>query len=468
MRRTLARNCGSSNHKLKPVLGLFDDLQKDILKQATQLGQSRRALSVTTPEVQSELATNAALLEFIRYDRYLGKTDFEQCYGLVLINHNNEPAWIPLGLATNIEANLHQYEALMRSRDRGNADILKTLYAQIMAPALKQLPAGVTNLIISPDAELNFLSFATLLDDHGEFVGEHYKVSYVASGRDLVFGKQVRQGNGQLAVFANADFNAAPVVMTNSHVTQLAMMDRDRRDYDGITLGALPGTGNEAEYLRSHSPGWKLNSSVYLGAEAIEARVKALHSPYILHLATHGFFLPDNAPTNQNHRPGPGEKLPVVLSNPMQRSGLALVGAQKTLVAWSRGEVPDTENDGILMADEVSLLDLQNTWLVTLSACDTGIGEARAGEGVMGLRRGFIQAGAQNLLMTLWPVSDKWTTDLMEAFYQRALQTKDAPGALAEVQGEYLKRLRLEKNAVLAARLAGPFVMNFQGKPGNN
>ena len=86
----------------------------------------------------------------------------------------------------------------------------------------------------------------------------------------------------------------------------------------------------------------------------------------------------------------------------------------------------------------------------------------------MGLRRGFIQAGAQNLLMTLWPVSDKWTADLMEAFYQEALKTKDAPGALASVQRDFLKRLKQEKGPVMAARLAGPFVMNFQGKPGNN
>jgi CHAT domain-containing protein len=114
------------------------------------------------------------------------------------------------------------------------------------------------------------------------------------------------------------------------------------------------------------------------------------------------------------------------------------------------------------------MLDLQNTWLVTLSACDTGIGEVRAGEGVLGLRRGFIQAGAQNLLMTLWPVSDKWTVDLMKAFYERAMKTGDAPSALADVQRDFLVKLKKEKNPIMAARLAGPFVMNFQGKPGNN
>src|SRR5260370_29705502 len=99
--------------------------------------------------------------------------------------------------------------------------------------------------------------------------------------------------------------------------------------------------------------------------------------------------------------------------NPMHRSGLALAGAQTTIEAWKRDEVPPVENDGILTAEDVSTLDLQGTWLVTLSACDTGSGQARAGEGVIGLRRGFIQAGAQNLLMTLWPISDEVTVQIM-------------------------------------------------------
>jgi CHAT domain-containing protein len=148
----------------------------------------------------------------------------------------------------------------------------------------------------------------------------------------------------------------------------------------------------------------------------------------------------------------------------MQRSGLAFAGAQLTLDAWQRGETPDPENDGILMAQEVGTMDLKGTWLVVLSACDTGVGEARAGEGVLGLRRGFIQAGAQNLMMTLWPVSDRWTMDMMKAFYERAIKTGDAPMALAEVQREFLVKLREQKGAMMAARLAGPFVMTFQGE----
>ena len=149
----------------------------------------------------------------------------------------------------------------------------------------------------------------------------------------------------------------------------------------------------------------------------------------------------------------------------MHRSGLALAGAQRTLEAWSRGEVPPTENDGIVTAEEVGGLKLDGTWLVVLSACETGSGEARAGEGVMGLRRGFVQAGAQNLLMTLWPISDQTTVQIMLDFYDAAEKTKNAPQALSDVQRDWLVKLRKDRGLAYAVRLAGPFIMSSQGKP---
>ena len=241
----------------------------------------------------------------------------------------------------------------------------------------------------------------------------------------------------------------------------------DRGDYAGMTFGALPNTSIEARFLRERSSAWHLEGTVHVGAEASEWEVKGVKSPYLLHLATHGFFLPDNSPTNvPTIAPlSSGEQpVPAVFHNPMQRSGLAFAGAQLTVDAWKRGATPDTENDCILMAQEVGTMDLKDTWLVVLSACDTGIGEARNGEGVLGLRRGFVQAGAQNLLMTLWPISERWTVDIMKAFYEKAMATGDAPQAMAEVQAKWLGRLRKEKGILLAARLAGPFVLSTRGR----
>jgi CHAT domain-containing protein len=183
-------------------------------------------------------------------------------------------------------------------------------------------------------------------------------------------------------------------------------------------------------------------------------------------LATHGFFLPETDPGRGAADAASGERNPKgKLENPMLRSGLALSGAQNTLSGWAHGEVPATENDGIVTAEEVGGLHLEGTDLVVLSACETGSGEARAGEGVMGLRRGFIQAGARNLVMTLWPISDDTTVQIMFDFYDAFFKNISAPQALANTQRDWLVKLRKEKGLLAAMRLAGPFILSSQGKP---
>jgi CHAT domain-containing protein len=216
---------------------------------------------------------------------------------------------------------------------------------------------------------------------------------------------------------------------------------------------------------RAKTSGWQVQAS--LGPNATEAELRKVNSPRVLHLATHGFFLPEidlDLPLNGLSRTD--ADIPMAkLVNPMRRSGLALAGAQTTLRAWAKGEVPPTENHGIVTAEEVGGLRLNETWLVTLSACDTGSGEAKAGEGVMGLRRGFVQAGGQNLLMTLWPISDESTVQIMLDFYDAAFKTGNAPQALADTQRNWLVKLRKERGLLPAVQLAGPFIMSSQGKP---
>ena len=148
----------------------------------------------------------------------------------------------------------------------------------------------------------------------------------------------------------------------------------------------------------------------------------------------------------------------------MYRNGIALAGAQGTLDAWKNGETPPTENDGILTAEEAGDLKLNGTWLVVLSACDTGVGVSRPGEGVMGLRRGFAQAGAENLLMTLWPVFDVSSGRLLLDFYDALYLNENPPQALASVQRQWLVNLRSRQGLLPAVVLAGAFIVNSQGR----
>jgi CHAT domain-containing protein len=454
-----------------------EQLEGDLARQVAGLGKARRALTITVPQVQSVLPKQAVLVELLRYSHYLGKGKSETRYGAVVIPASGEPQWVPLGVAAEIEKDVRLYQKSARGKtDEATLQtVLRTLGEQLWIPIAKALPAETKTIIISPDGELSFVSFATLVGADDKFLAEKYFISYVASGRDLL-RENKPSGNPMTVVFANPDFGSVANTQATASSSPVALRSLEMRDLQNMYLPALPGTAKEAAALEKRAG---KAVKVFLGPNATEAELRQVSSPRVLHLATHGFFLPEvelGKQTNPLLQPSELgiEAAPVQqpsgipktkLVNPMHRSGLALCGAQHTLEAWSRGEVPPIENDGIVTAEEVGGLKLNGTWLVVLSACDTGSGEARAGEGVMGLRRGFIQAGEQNLLMTLWPISDKATVQIMLDFYDAADKTHNAPEALAEVQRTWLVKLRKELGLRAAVKLAGPFIMSSQGKP---
>ena len=446
-----------------------EQLEGGLARQVAGLGKARRALSVTVQQVQSALPHQAALIELLRYSHYLGKAKAERRYGAIVIGPSGEPIWVPLGNAAEIEKNVGLYQKSVRGKtdEATLSSVLKALDSQVWAPIEKALPPGTTTVIVSPDAELSFVSFATLLTADDRFVGEKYSIRYVASGRDLLRQAKAPAGpEATMRVFANPDFGGAAAAQDIDEKNVVALRSGEMRDLQGISLPSLPGTEKEAAQLDARAKKSNWQPQTYLGPNATKAELEKVNSPRILHLATHGFFLPeiDLGTPSTGLAPTAAEIPKGKLVNPMHRSGLALAGAQRTLQAWAKGEVPPTENDGIVTAEDVGGLKLDSTWLVVLSACDTGGGEARAGEGVMGLRRGFVQAGAQNLLLTLWPISDETTVQIMLDFYDAAFKSGNAPQALADTQRDWLVKLRKEHGLLEAVRLAGPFIMSSQGK----
>jgi CHAT domain-containing protein len=201
------------------------------------------------------------------------------------------------------------------------------------------------------------------------------------------------------------------------------------RDLSEVYFAPLEGTAQEGLTIQKFFP----NADVLSGSEATESALKAIVAPPILHVATHGFFLQDEATSVVD-----GVKVATrgitanaKIENPLLRSGLALAGAN---LRSSVGE------DGILTALEASGLNLWGTKLVVLSACDTGVGEVRNHEGVYGLRRAFVLAGSQSLVMSLWPVSDYTTRTLMADYYRNLKLGMGRGAALRQVQLDTLKK----------------------------
>jgi CHAT domain-containing protein len=401
------------------------------------------------------------------------------------------PLWIPLGKAKEIEHLVLQYGALVRGLPEEDelSTNLQALYEALWAPIGHALPSQKKRVIISPDGHLNFISFATLLSKDGQFLAQICDVQYVASGRDLLREPKPSPAK-EVVLFANPDFGLASTPMLAKADNEFdpgsqPIRSSERREIEDWSFESLTGTQKESDELIKEFTGWGWTPTDFTQKKATKEALLKIHSPYILHLATHGFFAkeyPSETQTEPNALLNDRQSVTksMFFKNPMHRSGLALAGAQTTIEAWKLNEVPAVENDGILTAEDVSTLDLRGTWLVTLSACDTGSGEARVGEGVMGLRRGFIQAGAQNLLMTLWPISDEVTVQIMRDFYEVAHKTGNAPESLAKIQRDWLVQLREAKGPkfdkvkdamngrggiVKAVNLAGPFIMSSQGKP---
>jgi CHAT domain-containing protein/Tfp pilus assembly protein PilF len=314
------------------------------------------------------------------------------------------------------------------------------LYDRLLRP-LQGALKGASTLVISPDGPLNFLPFE-LLSDGKQTVLEHDTVRYTPSGRDLLRLRSTTGTHpGPSAVFGNPSFaGSLPVAPSATPSVSVALPEKGTLPdtggaasspapdlgptspvprvrslsslLRGTVFSTLPGTQAEA---RSVADLLGTNTQAFLAAAANETNLFNLRSPRVLHLATHGFLL-RNTP----------------LPNPLLRVGIALSGAQTAVNSGA--------SYGLLSGLQLASLHLEGTQLVVLSACETGLGDAIAGEGVSGLNQAFLTAGARQVLLSLWKVPDVQTGELMTEFYRRYTAGTEAASALRAAQLTLMRR----------------------------
>ncbi|MDF1811375.1 MAG: CHAT domain-containing protein [Verrucomicrobiales bacterium] len=449
----------------------FEKIEKSLARSISGFGNTRGSLSITYRQVALRLPNDMALLEFIRYRNHFDKKN--DWYGVVVIRRDRKPKFVSLGPANSVESEITAFReeiAKVAYGESNNEEIERRskILDKLLINGLQAHLVGINKLIVCPDAALNFLPFASLLDQNNRFLAQRFSVYYVASGRDLIAkvvpsdrqtGAPVIIGNPNFEMVNNPPGNVADPKEPQGAFL-LALRSGFRSENGKIQLAPLPGTGIEVtrikEVIETNSTG--KNEVITLSGDAVtEQAVRNLEAPVIVHLATHGFFMEDTCHSG-------AESISGHFQNPMFRSGIALSGANDTFTAWNQNKVPDMENDGILLAAEVSALNLSGTQLVTLSACNTAMGDIVSGEGILGMRRAFVMAGARNVMMTLWEILDDPTPEFMDDFYRRYLKIGNAPEALAQVQREWLMRLRKESGTGAAIYIAGGFVMSAQAQ----
>ena len=378
----------------------IEALERSILRRSAAYGSYTSAVDIDMKTVQHFLKPNEYAIEIV--PQRLGYTT--AYIALVLGQKGVEP--VPLFTDKEIT------QALKEDIYSSKAEFGKKFWENIgMA-----VPEG-SKLYISPDGPFHSIAFEYLSVDGKHRANEVYDISRVSSTREICLGAQKRAIDGG-ALFGGIDYNL------DSEDKLLALEEAGLvRGHVGENLGKdvmpwlfLPGTLGEVRAIDKSLEKAGKHSRLFTSDLALEEAFYSLSgkSPSILHMATHGFYLP------QYHG-----------ANPLSKTGLVMAGANHF---WREGwNLAPEPHDGILTGTEIAGLDLGNTDLVVLSACQSGLGDVSA-EGVFGLPRAFKKSGAGSILMSLWPVHDNATRLLMDEFYKSLLSGKTKQQSLLDAQ----------------------------------
>lgn len=395
-------------------------------------------------DVQAKLGANEAAIEIIRINKFgiekivkdtsnrekypnfpsyknYGLTDSIYYVALIVKKNSKEPEMVLLTNGNELEKRsikIYRNSILYKIKDNKS-------YNNFWAKVQTHLK-GIKKVYFSPDGIYNQVNLNTLYDTKQQkYLQELIEIRQVTNTKDILSFAQNSQKlkdikNFKAELFGRPAYNMDSVqymvnAKTEKSQNQNYFASREIRNLRQGNFVDLLGTEKEVYEIDSLMKQTSLQSQKYLLSQATEDRIKRLDSPTILHIATHGFFIADSTQ-----------------KSPMLHSGILLSGVANY---YNSAHKLDTD-DGILTAYEAQNMNLDNTELVVLSACETGLGDIRNGEGVYGLQRAFKVAGAKSILMSLWKVDDKVTQELMSTFYYYYMQTSNKRQAFHQAQAQ--------------------------------
>jgi CHAT domain-containing protein len=385
-------------------------MERSLSSRSTVFSSGYSTQKVNYKQIRDALTETEAVVEIIRVHTFDQDFTADARYiALVLTKGMQLPKMIVLENGAHLETRYAKYyrNAIQQKLEDGYS------YEQYWARFDTEL-SGKKGIFISPDGAFNQINLNTLKKPAGDYVINKYDITIVGNSKDLITLKNRK--------------HAAPA----KNATLLGFPE-----YGGAELAPLPGTKIEIDGVSKILKTGGYQVSLLSALQASEKNLKAVKSPALMHIATHGYFLQDTE--------GAGDAFGVsadnAANNPLLRSGIMLANAAKTISGAASPNLESNDN-GILTAYEAMSLDLDNTSLIVLSACETGLGDVKNGEGVYGLQRAFLVAGADAMIMSLWKVDDAATQQLMTNFYTNWIKLGNKQKAFKQAQLQLMTKYK--------------------------
>ncbi|MGB0402958.1 MAG: CHAT domain-containing protein [Salibacteraceae bacterium] len=376
-----------------------NSLEKELSEQSEDFADAFDSEQFTWKDVKATLKPNEYAIEIVRF-RHWDVQFTDSIIYMAMIVHSKSKAPEPVILSNGNQLDSKFFKYYTNTIKYKVKD--KKSYTQFWAEIDSKIPDDAT-IYVSADGVYNQMNIETLIDSSGNYLIDKNEIYYVSNTKDLVLeakDETKKSYSNTAFLIGNPEFAGDKSKIASSNTVS--------------SIEPLPGAEKEIKDVNKllHRYNWK--KKTLIGAAATETAIKEMESPRVFHVATHGFFKDEDKSKQAKEDKGD------IADNPLLRSGLLFTGAGELL---ANNNIYDfNKKDGILTAYEAMNLNLDNTELVVLSACETGRGEIKSGEGVYGLQRSFLVAGADNVIMTLFKVNDAVTQELMNDFYAHWLE----------------------------------------------
>jgi len=423
----------SERKDTKAIEEEISSLERDLSKKVTL----QKEHSAETSSIRNALKSDEVAIEFVEYNYYMPEAKDSTYYSAILMHPSlSGPVLIPLFESRQ----LAQYVTdTLRNRSDNANHLYKNdelaLYDLIWKPLLPYL-SDIHTIYFSSSGLLHLINFNAIPSTRHQLLGDEYNLVQVITTGQLLLREDKPATSSECTLMGGIYYEVDTsetnsIAIENAKMLQDGLVYNDTPEPNQVLRGKnwtyLKGSDREVDQILPLFRQAGLNVSTLKGQAATEEHFKNLSrskeresSPRVIHLSTHGYFYPDPFLNTSFTLPGGMAHTIASADNPLIRSGLILAGGN---YAWKKGEPfrPWME-DGILTAYEIVPMDLSNTELVVLSACESGLGDIDGNEGVYGLQRAFKIAGVRFIIMSLWQVPDAATVELMTRFYTHLLK----------------------------------------------